>query len=132
MGTNYYYQNDSENCPTCGHGPSPLHIGKSSMGWCFSLHVYPDEGITDLESWIDLFGKPGSVITNEYGEQISAPEMMQTILCRWRREPSEWSAGEYNENHAKPGPLNLIRHQLDSHCIGYGHGPYDYIVGDFS
>jgi hypothetical protein len=56
MGTNYYSvrrgveeldsdafwalrDEDSDDC---------LHIGKSSLGWCFSLHVIPERGINTL------------------------------------------------------------------------------------
>lgn len=39
MGTNYYLRPDP--CECCGRGLEPLHIGKSCMGWCFRLHVYP-------------------------------------------------------------------------------------------
>ena len=38
MGTNYYWQ-ESEPCAACGRGYEQVHVGKSSAGWCFSLHV---------------------------------------------------------------------------------------------
>ena len=42
MGTNYYLHrprtNECEHCGRADEAP-PLHIGKSSSGWCFSLHV---------------------------------------------------------------------------------------------
>ena len=42
MGTNYYFEDSSEVCECCGRGAESLHIGKSSGGWCFSLHVMPE------------------------------------------------------------------------------------------
>ena len=40
MGTNYYLETDA--CDKCGRGDGPLHIGNSSAGWCFALHVGED------------------------------------------------------------------------------------------
>ena len=34
-----------------------LHIGKSSYGWHFSLCIYPELGINDLEDWKKLFSE---------------------------------------------------------------------------
>jgi hypothetical protein len=34
-------------------------FGKSSGGWTFSLHVYPEDGIKDLADWIPLFADNG-------------------------------------------------------------------------
>ncbi len=69
MGTNYYLKTAAP-CPTCGHEQEPLHIGKSSGGWVFSLHVDPDAGLCDLPDWESRWAKPGATITDEYGETI--------------------------------------------------------------
>jgi hypothetical protein len=45
MGTNYYVAYDY--CRHCGRFDEEFHIGKSSAGWCFSLRVYEDKGLTD-------------------------------------------------------------------------------------
>ena len=47
MGTNYYLHKKPP-CEACGHEPAPLHIGKSSGGWCFSLHVIPEIALTGV------------------------------------------------------------------------------------
>jgi hypothetical protein len=44
-----------------------LHIGKSSAGWCFSLHVMPEAGINSLDEWRSLFCDPYALIQDEYG-----------------------------------------------------------------
>ena len=62
MGTNYYL---TEDCECCGRAFPDLHIGKSSGGWCFSLHVIPSEGLNSLDEWESRFSC--GVITNEYG-----------------------------------------------------------------
>lgn len=111
MGTNYYLH--SEVCPACGRSDEPLHIGKSSAGWCFSLHV-TDE-ITSLDDWRKEWSKPGRVIRNEYGADVSAGDMEACITRR--------AAGPGRE---------LIRHELDGRWIAHGDGTYDLIRGEFS
>lgn len=110
MGTNYYWIRDA--CPTCGHGER-VHIGKSSAGWVFSLHVHPEDDISSLDDWIDAW-RIGTIV-NEYGETISVDEMLLVITAR-----------------DEPGPDGLARHEIDGrHCIGHGAGSWDLCVGDF-
>lgn len=127
MGMNYYAKHGI--CPTCGHGAETRHLGKSSMGWCFLLHVYPEERICDLPDWKLLW--EDAVIVNEEGEPISTEAMLATITKRMGREiPTRaWC----KENHAEPGPEMLARCVIDgSHCIGHGEGTWDLLVGEFS
>lgn len=112
MGTNYYLHRDV--CPHCKRSDSPLHIGKSSAGWCFALHVDEEAGINSLADWQALWASPGSKIMNEYGDNISPPEMLATITERIH-------------------PRGLSRHIKDGrHCVGNGDGTYDLIRGEFS
>ena len=140
MGTNYYLQNGI--CQCCHKPDSTRHIGKSSGGWCFSLHVYPEEGINNLDDWKKLFAKPNIAILNEYDEEVSVEEMLTIITKRKWRPRDEFPNPFYRcatweefhrRNYSQDGPNNLLRHQiLKDHCIGHGEGTYDYIVGDFS
>lgn len=115
MGVNYYWHHKPE-CSECGRDFEPLHIGKSSYGWCFSLHVMPDDNINTIKDWLNLWKKEGSSIKNEYGEKISASEMEDIVI---NRNPMKGKA--------------LARHSLDGgDCIGHGEGSWDYIIGDFS
>ena len=111
MGTNYYLH-EKPDCPNCGRNEKPLHIGKSSMGWCFSLHIIPEEDIMTLDDWLMRFGKAGAVIKDEYGQIIKPEEMWDIIL-----KPEE--------------NVPLRRHEIDGFCIGHGNGNYDYIKGTF-
>jgi hypothetical protein len=132
MGTNYYLF-EKPDCKCCGRPFEPLHIGKSSGGWCFSLHVIPDYRINDLDDWRELWSKEGTIIRNEYDEAISVAEMEDIITNRsWAKIPSEGDQW-YRQNQAKRGPNNLARHCVNgSNCIKNGAGTWDCITGDFS
>lgn len=148
MGTNYYMKKSGA-CPCCKREHETLHIGKSSAGWCFALHVMPERGINDLEDWQKLWNEPGVTIETEYGEQVTAEEMTQVITQRsrdksvdetFRTNPGafgSWYSNArdfYNRNGATPGPNNLLRHRIDSfgHCVKHGAGTWDCIEGEFS
>jgi hypothetical protein len=149
MGTNFYLREPA--CSHCGHQEEGLHLGKSSYGWCFSLHVYPEEFIY---TWKDVLQhiieaiNDGSSIVDEYGDFVALPDFVQTVTERrsttrtdwesdWWSKPDGWGyhseANFHQVNLSKRGPNFLLRHQVDGqHCIGNGEGTYDYIVGEFS
>ncbi len=133
MGTNYYFH-DRRDCPCCKRPFPELHIGKSSAGWCFALHVIPEDGINDLQDWEGNFLDPESYIENEYGEQVSVEKMLDVIKNRsWDRGVFIWTPKDYADNHAEPGPNGLVRHKIDGHrCVKHGEGTWDCIKGDFS
>src|SRR2546426_12067923 len=89
MGTNYYLNlkgNFIERMQD--KQPITLHIGKSSGGWCFSLHVIPERGINSLRDWYRLWRRDCNVIKNEYGDVMSIREMLSVITERkWDRKP---------------------------------------------
>jgi hypothetical protein len=112
VGTNFYLIENV--CPHCSRGDERLHIGKSSAGWCFSLHVHPDNGINNLADWEARWNRDDAVIADEYGHSVTPNEMMDRITKR------EW-------------PNGLSRHDVDGrHCISHGEGTYDLCRGDFS
>ncbi len=111
MGTNFYLY--SKPCKCCGRSDEPLHIGKSSAGWAFALHVYPEKGINNLEDWKQIFKNADKIIVSEYGDEKTYDEMIDKIT---------------NRSH----PRGLNRSYVDGrHCIGNGEGTYDYIIGEF-
>lgn len=147
MGTNYYLHQQT-GLPAPDH-VVVMHIGKSSAGWCFSLHVMPEQGICDLHDWIALIEKlgPAAKIRDEYGTELLLYELMEIITIRWRDRPVEESVGSYNKflgssqtleeflnsNHAELGPNNLLRHRLrDRWCVKQGSGTWDCLTGEFS
>lgn len=129
MGTNYYLTTKPP-CECCGRPYDRMHIGKSSAGWCFSLHVDPENGINDLPDWVALWSQPGAYIQDEYGDVIPPEEMMSTITNRrWKAPPA--SARTLAENDAVRGPVGLMRHAIGRHCVGHGEGTWDLIPGEF-
>lgn len=142
MGTNYYWHNVK--------APSkPIHVGKSSAGWCFSLHVYPENDINDLEDWLKIFNTRMGYIRNEYGETVPKHELIHIITNRqgkndwdsWNDRLSSWYKSWddfHRSNHSKPGPNGLLRHGTSDDetgtefCIRNGAGTWDCVVGEFS
>ena len=136
MGTNYYIEFDV--CEKCGRAKDSYHIGKSSAGWCFSLHVDSYAGVMNLgdmrEKW------KGQIIKDENGSVHSEKGMLDIILNRGSDKPFESKPISYkswdqfhSQNYSEFGPKNLLRHRIDNtHCIGHGEGTYDYITGEFS
>ena len=133
MGTNYYWY-PKPPCECCGNTFDEIHIGKSSGGWCFSLHVIPEENINTLDDWVNNWNEVGvGIIKNEYDEILTPEEMYLVITARsWN--PSGKATGDwYKRNYAEPGPNNLARAKINGiHCIGHGEGTWDYIIGEFS
>lgn len=139
MGTNFYLY-EKPKCEHCGqHQSQPKHIGKSSAGWCFSLHVIPEEGIHDLPDWERLWSQPGAWIEDEYGERVSIEDMYTRIAKRkWDRKSEavpipyrDWQ-DFHDRNHSMPGPEGLMRHRLDRYCVKHGAGTWDCLVGEYS
>lgn len=130
MGTNFHLM--MEACEHCGRADLPLHIGKSSRGWCFTLHVILDRGIRNLDDWRREWALPGRRIEDEYGREVTAEEM-EAIITERDNLPERFRTEDfYQQNHAEPGPDGLLRHQLGYGCIGHGEGTWDLIEGEFS
>lgn len=132
MGTNYYFSHRPP-CPHCERAYPALHIGKSSVGWCFALRVHPEEGIVSLADWRARFAIPGVVIRDEYGERVPTEKMLEAITRRtWNgvhKPAREW----YDQNHAEPGPNGLARHRVDGdRVLAHGEGTYDLMAHGFS
>ena len=118
MGTNYHLHRPDE---------GPLHIGKSSAGWCFSLHVIPEKGINDLADWVDLWQAPGARIQDEYGLDVPPDKMLRNITGRSRA--SDWTETEvwpsalqseeafHSVNHSERGPNGLLRSRISRLCM---------------
>lgn len=138
MGCNYYLQAEPP-CPTCGRvDDERVHIGKSSAGWYFALHVIPELGINTLDDWRNLWSAPGAIIRNEYGDVMSISDM--ELIITVRHGPPERSYKPYFSevemlrlNGCEWGDYNLLRSKVSDYwCVGHGEGPWSYFTGDFS
>ena len=124
MSTNYYLHKPSTTqCNHCGHDPESenniIHIGKSSHGWCFALHVYPELDINTLEDWKVKWAAEGMKIKNEYGDDVLPIDMLTIITTR---RAGNWS----------PKNLDPARHEVDGvYCIGNGSGSFDLMIGEY-
>ena|SRR5580698_9302617 len=138
MGTNYYLRTKTPlPCVTCGRTDrqSSLHIGKSSAGWNFGLRIYPLIGgnvderlepfgisqIVELDMWIEPFER--HEIWNEYGERVTADEM---IACITKRSHPQ---GLSSHCHDGPGWGGTFRQCSD---VFEGLGTYDLCNYEFS
>ena len=127
MGTNYYLRYNR--CEHCGRYDK-RHIGKSYPGWCFALHVYPEERINDLPEW-EFLWQLGEIYDG-YGNKVDPVEMKRIITERtWKG--SDLDESWFKKNDAEPGPNGLARGRIDGiHHIGHGAGTWDLMVGEFS
>ncbi|SFK63759.1 hypothetical protein SAMN05216302_101131 [Nitrosomonas aestuarii] len=129
MGTNYYMHLGKDGDDEVNKIFDPVHIGKSSVGWCFSLHIYPDKGVSDLNDWEKLFCSDNASIRDEYGNVVTAEVMTDIITDRCfngNKTPG-------NLMHGQAGPNGLWRHRIDGDlCVGHGRGTWDLFAGDFS
>ena len=119
-------------------GDYKYHIGKSSCGWCFSLHVDEAEGIYNFDDLIDKLSCPYCIIKDEYKRELTINEMISIITERKTNTSINVPYGYdswnkfHEENGSEPGPNNLLRHKIGDFCVGHGEGTYDYIKGEFS
>ena len=141
MGTNYYLHQKPD-CESCGRAFEPLHIGKSSSGWCFSLHIVPEDGVNALDDWRNLWATPGAYIRDEYGARVSIADIELVITARNRT--TDWDAPKWwpsfyrseqdfhGKNYSERGSAGLLRYRVGGRCKAHGEGTWDYIVGEFS
>lgn len=113
MSTNYYLHRREASCPHCHRAYEPLHIGKSSVGWCFALRVFPNgEGgraPKSLEDWKVLWSNPEYEIRDSYGIVLSDVEMLSKVVGR---------------------PRDSKRHDLRD-GVSHGEGTYDLVGWEF-
>ena len=138
MGTNYYCHNIP--CAYCGRANEPIHIGKSSAGWCFALRIHPDLGIHNLPEWEEFW--VGKIIKDEYGREIHPVDLLAIITARYSPTSPEihppfgypnWDEF-HRSNHSMRGPKNLLRCVVGgkSKCVGHGKGTWDLFESEFS
>jgi len=110
MGTNYYA---IDRCECCGR-EDRIHIGKSSAGWGFALHVIPEMDLFSIGDWSAFL--VDKIIEADNGSEHTLSEMLEIITSR-----SNQGSPEY-----------LQYPPIDDTVIGKGKGTYYYRRGEFS
>jgi len=126
MGTNYYLKTDV--CDHCERSEK-IHIGKSSFGWVFALHVIPEKNLNCLADWLTTIAEPGNLIEDEYGAQIPLSKFLKIIEREGYRaiEKSD-PIPDYAIWEESRG---LMRGRFSTRCVGYQDG-CDLLIGEFS
>jgi len=106
-----------------------FHIGKSSIGWCFSLHVIPEIGIHSFEGWVPILMNPERFIVDEYQKVISFMQLYSIIHDR--KGENNFTSEQLAANFAIQDASGLLRHEIGGNCIAHGPGTYDLMVGYF-
>ena len=149
MGTNYYLKYpdvvESE-CHCCGNKvdkQKTRHIGKSSGGWYFSLHVQPEDGLHNFEDWLrEIISttQVGGFVEDEYCGVVELHRLIDIVTARSGLNqrpiyPNMFYASEQemlSRNNAEYGLNGLLKHIADGkHCIGHGNGTVSHIIGEF-
>lgn len=137
MGANYYWH-DKRPCECCERPFPGIHIGKSSGGWVFSLHIDPENGIYNLDDWLKRFYEEKSYIVDEYGDEVPVDTMVDLITNRGSWSTRDFTVRPLTEDEARyacEGPDGLLRHKIDTSrefCVAHGPGSWDLMVGYFS
>ena len=148
MGINYYLKKKNHLTGAADRYDTGLHIGQSSYGWAFALHVVP--GIAEsLADWKDLWSCRHFVIVDEWGKRVSKEEMLSIVTERGtlspeheysglkRRDPEipkdEWDPKTHLHRHV-PEFNHAIKYNQEFreyNKINWGEG-YDLLVGEWS
>ena len=88
MGMNHYIKTGKkklEHCYACGfdHEVDELiHVGKSSIGRYYTLHLDKERGLYDLETWKKFIEKSlaeGAKIVDETGDELTYEDLLHSI-----------------------------------------------------
>ena len=107
------------NIDKCISEEDGLHIGKSSIGWHFSLCIYPSLNIYNLKDWEKLFNDNAYVIKDEYDEVITFKDMLDCIANRKALEFDKYESLEAYEKDSLERTNKLERLMSDEKSKGY-------------
>lgn len=138
MSTNYYCETGRMLEVECDCGfkhmmPETLHIGKSSCGWTFLLHVIPEKGLECWKDWEEVLVGSRRIF-NEYGDDVTLEEMRETVLHR-ARELNDEEKARMEEIAERDGYFLDRRSWLFGGEFGRKQGEdgdYSMVTGEFS
>lgn len=113
MGTNYELVNNY--CIHCGRGER-IHLGKSSMGWVFTLQYNNGQYYKNWEEmkiWLQSEHQKGNIIKDEYDNKKSLKDFIRLVETKQKREENRRHTSEYPD-----------RTITDSE--GYGFSNYEF------
>lgn len=88
MGTNYYWHKNT--CPCCKRSEEVVHIGKSSGGWPFNIHIYPEKDILSWKDWMGTFECESGIIKDEYGGTITPQKLNELVEYKRMHKDEEY------------------------------------------
>lgn len=97
MGCNYYLIKNR--CDKCGRHDEPIHLGKASMGWKFSLQANDYKAYSnwdEMKMWLSTWEAKGGFIEDEYGDRMTLDAFIKMVVKRQKiTDPVE---GYYNKD----------------------------------
>jgi hypothetical protein len=105
MGMNYYARVNA--CSSCGHchDRDTHHIGKSSAGWKFTLHVDDPKGHSEHKlytflDWERFLSQDFVRIFNEDEEELTTTDILDLINRKgWNPDSYKLDQGRYDPEH---------------------------------
>lgn len=129
MSKTYYLWN--KNTGTKVYNKPFKTIGRHFDGWYFTLFVYPEEQINNLDDWRKFIHNKDCYITDEHLNKVSSDKMIGVITERLtKRLPSFIDKNFLYEQKAEIGLNNLLRDKacFESRLKGHGEGTYSYVI----
>lgn len=106
-----------------------INIGKSSSGWKFCLHIYPNHNINSFKDWHDILKNDEYIIVDEYNNVISLNEMINIITKKpgvYKKE----DAGKIIDNQYIVSEVGLLQHSYKGFIV-VENETYDYLICDY-
>lgn len=103
-----------------------INIGKSSSGWKFCLHIYPNHNINSFKDWYDILQNDEYIIIDEYNEEINKNEMINIITKKARVYKKE-DTGKIIDNQYIVSEVGLLQHSYQGFIV-VENETYDYLI----
>lgn len=108
--------------------PIRINIGKSSSGWKFCLHIYPNHNINSFKDWYDILKNDEYIIVDEYNRVINLNEMINIITKKPRVYKKE-DTGKIIDNQYIVSEVGLLQHSYQGFIV-VENETYDYLICD--
>lgn len=137
MGRNFYWSDETQEERQEEREKHWLHIGKSSAGWLFSMHVIPSEDIESWNDWQSVLQASGKIFDDSHNV-VTFEELRQIVEDRSAKHPLEFDWSTKEELIAETITYNTKYNLLQTgpkaeHFTKtvFGEGPWKYCNYDF-